>query len=389
MKFNVISLSLLVLAACGTPMPTPDAGETPCTTGFCEHTAPSGTQNNSLLITVTGEGSATEGFGFPPPATGGEPYFVDGWEITFSRVLVTVGRVSVNESPDLDPNDASRLGALVAEVEGPWAVNLAKEGPVDSKEQNGKAWPLTRIASQNKKAGAPAFEATSKYALGYSLVAARDGVRDVNLDDGDRAAYTAMATKGQTVLLEGTATWKGGAACRSTVATYDFTPYPASVNFSFGFVAPVDFTNCVNPELQPSDSRGVQTSANAPTTTQLTFHLDHPFWESLEEDAPLRWDALAALGKASVTEADLAVDFQAFRDTNAAAIPWRTCGPTLANERTTGTVSYDPVSVPVNPAGGAAGLKNLADYMTYNLSTFGHLNNDGLCFPKRNYPSPQ
>jgi hypothetical protein len=87
--------------------------------------------------------------------------------------------------------------------------------------------------------------------------------------------------------------------------------------------------------------------------------------------------------------ADLAFDFLAPKDAQGAAIPWRTCGPQEANERTTGTVSYNPVNVPVNPAGGAAGLKDLADYMTYNLSTFGHLNNDGLCFPDRKYPSPQ
>ena len=46
------------------------------------------------------------------------------------------------------------------------------------------------------------------------------------------------------------------------------------------------------------------------------------------------------------------------------------------------------MNVPVNPAGGATGLRDVADYMTYNLSTFGHLNNDGLCFPERQYPSP-
>ena len=356
--------------------------------------------NNSLLVTISGEGSATEGVGFPPGPGGGEPYFVDGWEVSYEHVLVTVGSVSVSEGPDTNPNDQSVTGPQVAEVVGPWAVDLAKEGPLDSKEQNGKSFPLSRITHQNKKPGTPAFDATSKYAFGYSLVAAGGGVQNVNLDDAAQAAYRTMAQNGWSVLLQGTATWKGEQgtpACRSTNAAYDFNRFPRAVKFSFGFKAPVNFKNCVNPELQPIDSRGVQTATNAQTTAQLTFHLDHPFWESLTEDAPLRWDAIAArrsaaagAGPASVdvTLSDLAFDLQAPRDAQNAPIPWRTCGPVAPGERSSGTVSYDPVNVPVNPAGGAAGLANLLDYMTYNLSTFGHLNNDGLCFPDRQYASP-
>ena len=371
--------------------------------GFFEgYSAPSTSAvNNSLLITITGEASATEGTGFPPPAAGGAPYFADGWEITYEHVLVTVGSVSISEGPDSNPNDQSITGPVVAEVPGPWAVDLAKAGPLDSKEQNGKAWPLARIANQNKKTGTPAFDATAKYALGFSLLPAGEGAQNVNLDADAELAYRTMAENGWSVLQQGTATWKGDRgtpACRSTNALYDFGRFPRAVKFSFGFAAKVNFKNCVNPELQPADSRGVQTATNAQTTAQVTFHLDHPFWEALTEDAPLRWDAIAArksvasgMGPASVevTLSDLAFDLQAPRDAQNAPIPWRTCGPVEAGERSTGTLSYDPVNVPVNPAGGAAGLKDLVDYMTYNLSTFGHLNNDGLCFPDRQYPSPR
>lgn len=396
------SLVVLACAACPGPTPTPDGGEVGDGGLFLAFTPPSTTAvNNSFLVTISGEESATEEFHFPPAAMDGHAYFVDGWELKFEHVIVTIGGVTLHENPDLNPNDPSQTGALVAEATGPWAVDLAKEGPLKGKEMNGHAWPLARLTNQNRKAGTPAFDATAKYALGYSLIAAKQGVYDVNLDADAKAAYAQMVSAGYSVWLKGTATWKGDLgtpACRSTVPTYDFGRLTKVVNFSFGFKAPVDFKNCENPELQPSGSRGVQTSTNAETVSQLTFHLDHPFWEALEEDAPLRFDALAALksaasgaGPASIelTTADLGIDFQAFRDAQMTPVPWRTCGPVLSNERTTGTVAYDPVSVPVNPMGGAAGLKDLLDYMTYNLSTMGHLNNDGLCFPERKFPSPR
>lgn len=372
--------ALVTLVSCGPP-PTDD--------------------RNTFLVTISGEGAAAEGLAFPPGGSGGEPYFVDGWELTFEHVLVTIGAVSLNENPDLNPNDQSATGALVAEAVGPWAIDLAKPGALEAKEGNGTAWELTRLDKQNKKSGTPPFDATTKYALGYTLVTADGKATKLGFDSGSESGYQLMIANDWTVLLQGTARWKGASgspACRSSSASYDFSRFPQATRFTFGFKAPVHFKNCANPELSPADSRGVQTQTNAQTVVQLTFHLDHPFWESLEEDAPLRWDVLAARKSAStgtgaaleeLTNADLALDFQAPRDAQGIAVPWRTCGPALMNERTTGTVAYDPVNVPVNPAGGAQGLKDLHDYMTYNLSTFGHLNNDGLCFPARQYPSPQ
>lgn len=405
---RLTSLSLffaLSLTACGGGSGTDggtDAGQLPTDGGLLlDFTPPSGAPvANGLLLTVTGEAFATEGLGFPA-TSGGEAYFLDGWEVTFDHVIVVLDALTVSENPDLSPNDPSQTGPAVARASGPWAVDLAKPGPLAAKELNGRAWPLARLADQNLVAGAPKFATSTKYAFGYELVAARVGTWNVNLDATGVAAFRDMEANGWTMWLSGTATWKGdqaAPACRSTDATYDFGRYPKAVQFAFGFKAPVAFTNCENPELSPVGSRGIQTQAGSETVVQATFHLDHPFWEALEEDAPLRFDALAArkavamgAGPASayLTEADLVgLDFQGFRDPQGAAIPWRTCGPALPNERTQGVVAYDPVNVPVNPSGGAAGLKDVVDYMTYNLSTSGHLNNDGLCFPARKYPSP-
>lgn len=376
-----ISLALLILSCGSTPQPSTTA--------------------NTILVTVSGEEGATNGTAFPPALGGNEPYFLDGWEIKYQHVLVSIGNVTVSEAPDTNPNDQSVTGITVAEAVGPWAVDLAQEGALEAKEQNGTAIELTRINKQNKKPGSPDFDATTKYAFGYSLLAATEGAQNINLDAQAQEAYRLMTQRGWSVWLQGTATWKGtqsSPACRSTQSTYDFGRLPKTVHFSFGFKAPVNFKNCINPDLQPANSRGIQTATNAQVIAQITFHLDHPFWESLAEDAPLRFDAIAArksvpsgMGPAlaEMTEADLSFDFQAPQDAQQQPIPWRSCGPVETGERSGGTVYYDPLQVPANPAGGAQGLSNLYEYMNYNLSTFGHLNNDGLCFPDRQFPSPR
>lgn len=401
----VAALAASAFTACGGGT-SPDGGAGGGAPGdgglFVDFTPPSAAaENNAVLITISGEDFAVGGLGFPPAAGEGPTYFLDGWQLSFDHVVLGVDHLTLSENPDLNPNDPSQTGEPVARADGPWAVDLAKGGPLPAKALNGEAVALTRLTGQNLKSGAPRFSTTSKYAFSYELVTAQAGVYNVNLDADAQAAWREMVTHGWTVWMSGTATWKGDqgtSTCRSADASYDFGRYPKVVRFAFGFTAPVEFKNCENPDLTPEGSRGVQTQASAETVAQLTFHLDHPFWEALEEDAPLRFDAVAARqsvasgagpDSATVTLDDLAsVDFQAFTDAQGMAIPWRTCGPVLPNERTQGRVSYDPVGVPVNPLGGAAGLRGLADYMTYNLSTFGHLNSDGLCFPARKYASP-
>jgi hypothetical protein len=402
LRLSALALAL-GLAACGSSSGTdagPDAGS-PDGGQLLVFTPPDATPvRNSFLVTVTGEGFATDGIPFPPTSSG-EPYFLDGWEVTFEHVIVGLDALTVSENPDKNRNDPSQTGAAVARLDGPWAVDLARGGPLDAKELNGRAVALARLTGQNLKAGSPAFSPTTKYAFGYELIAARAGAYAVNLDAEGEAAWREMVKHGWSVWLSMTATWKGNAvtpACRSTIAAYDFGRFPKTVKLSMGLAAPVEFKNCENPELSPSGSRGIQSQAGAETVAQVTLHLDHPFWEALQEDVPLRFDAIAArasvamdggVAEATLTQDDLAgLDFQDFRDAQGAAIPWRTCGPQYASERTTGTVAYDPVHVPVNPLGGAAGLKDLVDYVTYNTSTFGHLNNDGLCFPARKFPSP-
>lgn len=405
--------AMAMLSACG-PMNAGtdaglDAGSSVVDDGgvatFRTFTAPSTTAaNGSFLFTITGEATATEGFAFPPAAGAMEPSFIDGWEVRYDHMLVTVDALTLSENPDLSPGNPGVTGAAIARASGPWAVDLAKAGPLDAKEMAGKAFPLVRLTNQSLKSGTPAFGTSTKYAFGYELIAAAQHPIDVNLDAEAKAAYQQMRTNGWSYWVQGTATWKGDLgtpACRSTNASYDFGRVPKVVNFSFGWKVPASYKNCLNQELMPADSRGVQLGANgAEAVVQMTLHNDHPFWDALEEDAPLRFDAIAvrksvASGAApatvTVTNADLTgVDFEAVNDAQGNRVPFRYCGAVQMGERTMGGLVLDPKGVPVNPAGGAAGLKDLSDYMAYNLSTFGHANaGEGLCVVERKYPSPQ
>ena len=84
------------------------------------------------------------------------------------------------------------------------------------------------------------------------------------------------------------------------------------------------------------------------------------------------------------------VDYTAYTDAQGKTLQWRYCidPPTDVHPKLTGTMSFDPQSVPHASSDPAAGLRDYADFSTYNQSTQGHLDSDGLCFVRRNYASP-
>src|SRR5882757_10055487 len=84
-------------------------------------------QGGTIQFAASGEVLALGGYAFPP-ATTDDPAFVDGWEIKFDELLVTIDKVTISENPDLNPGDQSQTGAKVGEVDGPWAIDLHKGG---------------------------------------------------------------------------------------------------------------------------------------------------------------------------------------------------------------------------------------------------------------------
>jgi hypothetical protein len=261
------------------------------------------------------------------------------------------------------------------------------------------------VKDQNQKAGA-AFDSARRYAFGFDAVAATADAQNVNLDTDGLNDYQEMIQKGYAVMMVGTATWRGGASCTSSDPTYDFSTFPTTVNFRLGFKTPTSYINCQNPDLDPAapfdgeeHQRGVALKDNASVVAQVTLHSDHPFWDSFEHDSPAHFDQFAAHYRGATAapttvptvrlEDFAGISFTPVTDAQGHPVPYRSCLDSYTPPAGQKFMSFDTKGVPVNPSGNpATSIRDYADYSSYNQSTLGHLNADGLCFVQRNYPSP-
>ena len=165
-----------------------------------------------------------------------------------------------------------------------------------------------------------------------------------------------------------------------------------------------NYANCQNgsddaPGINASEEhpRGFAFKDNQSVIAQVTVHTDHPFWDSLVHDSPAHFDQFAAqtVGKTSptVTLSDVAgVDYLAFTDSDTprAVLPFRTCLPTAKypaghyDPPAAGPMYFDPQGIGKS-SDPDLGFRDYADFATYNQSTQGHLNSDGLCAVFRHY----
>jgi hypothetical protein len=358
-----------------------------------------GNSGGTVEFSASGEVLALGGYSFPP-ASPTDSTFVDGWAVSFTKFIATIDKIKLSQNPDSSPTDQSVTGKLVAEVDGPWAIDLHKGGPLMGKGGAGEeALPITTLDKQNLNGGA-AFDPSVRYAFGFDLVPASAAATRLNID-ADDADYQDMIENGYVVLYIGTATWMGTSSCTTTNSAFDFSQMPTTVSFRLGFKSPTTYINCQNPDNDPAlpiggeeHERGVQIASTGTTIAQVTVHTDHPFWESTVHDSPAHFDPLAAVAKvvngaASVTMDDtVGVDYTAFTY-NGQLLPWRACAPGYSPPNTNPQMGFDSQGIPHDPIGDpGTTLRDYHDYMTYNQSTQGHLNSDGLCFVSRNYPSP-
>ncbi len=365
----------------------------------CGGSSNSNSNGGTIQFSTSGEVLALGGYAFPP-ASADDAAFVDGWELKFTKLLVTIDHLTLSANPDLSPTDESQTGAKVAQLDGPWAIDLHKGGPLTGKGgSDEQAYPIASLNNQNLNGNKP-FDPAVRYAFGFDVVPATASATMLQLDAND-ADYVAMIQNGWTVLYVGTATWKGS-SCTSTNSSFDFTKLPTTVSFRFGFKSPTTYINCQNPDNDPAKAlgseehqRGVQVASNQTVVAQVTLHTDHPFWESFTHDTPAHFDQLAALavkdaqGNYNVTlDNTVGVNYTAFTF-GATPLPWRSCLSTYTPPNSEPQMGFDSLTIPYNPSGDpATSLHDYHDYMTYDQSTQGHLNSDGLCYVKRNYTSP-
>lgn len=339
--------------------------------------------SGSFRITVSGESLALNGYAFPPLA-GQEVFFADGWELEFDRAMVVIDRVQLSERPDLAPGDQSRTGDVVAELGGgPWAVDVASAGAgsVAGKENGSRAWPLGEISERSD--GSP-FDAAERYALGYAFASADKAVSLLGIDAED-PLWGTMVQQGYSHYFVGVARRKADVLKCSTTGEYDFSQLPKEVRFELGFHLPVASLNCQNPELTgkpfegEESQRGVQPRGGQRTDVQLTIHTDHLFWNTTLHDAtPLfnHWAARAVerQSRAVVTMQELeGAPLSPVVDQQGKALGWMSCEASWQVPTTPSTFSMDP---------GSLSLQDMAALISFNASTLGHLNQDGLCYVK-------
>lgn len=212
-------------------------------------TACSAEGTGSVRVSLSGEEAAVEGFPVDDIA------FADGWSVAFEKVLVSVVEVR------LETRDGESAGLEVDPV------------VADLHLGNVVAWTFEEVPARRWDR------------VAYRYAPPTMDARRVNaVTDPDLAA---MVAGGHSMWVEG-------------VATRD----AARVSFAFGFDLDVDNVRC---ESGFDTTEGLIVREGALEEAELTFHLDHLFFDSYATDEPaLRFDAMAAMATdGAVTLADL------------------------------------------------------------------------------------
>jgi hypothetical protein len=198
--------------------------------------------SGALALRVSGEAAAKTGF---PVMTGDEEVaFVDGWTVTFSRYLVSLGGIELRGAD----------GEVAFESEERVVADLHASDPLVATFEG--------------------LEARRWERFGFDVLAPDAG--SVRLGDVTEGDVQRMIDGGFNYWIEGAATKDG--------ATY---------TFAWGLANPTRNSSCTN---GLDGTNGFVVRDNTTTEGEITIHVEHMFWDTLgSEGADLRFDAIAAV----------------------------------------------------------------------------------------------
>jgi len=271
-----------------------------------------GTASGRVSVRASGEGAALNGY--PYVKNGATIAFADGWALRFSKYIASVGHLRLGTEDGRTAFDSSDVFVLDLHA-----------GPAE----------LTSF---------PAIEARRWERFGFDVEAPSATAKTVG--DVSPADVDAMRAAGWNYLVEGTAEKSG-----------------RTVRFSWGISNPVRATNCTN---GIDGTEGVVVRTNATADVEITFHLDHLFWDTLgTEVAKLRFDAVAA-----AAGSDGLVTWDELATQPLADLIGLDGGPLLDADGS--RVVYNPGSVPL-------ASQTLQAFMRATSAGQAHLNGTGLC----------
>jgi hypothetical protein len=346
-------------------------------------TPPADPGPGGVLISISGEAEAAEGYPWSSAGKAAENTFVDGWAVTYEHLITTVGNITINADPDTESSKPERVGAVVAKVPGLFAVDLTLGGSLAGKSGEPADRAIAIAAVSKAQAN---LDPTARYAFSYDTLVASGSAQVVNLDTAGKLLYAEAVASGDSMIVTGTAVYRGPTAAAGSV----FAKMPARVKFKFSLKNPSTYANCANDDLAQVGGeypRGIQTKAAASITAQISWHTDHMFWDRLNvEGTPLHFDAIAAqastYGDATsegiVSSNDLvSIDVTGFKTKSGDALPWRSLVADYAAPA--GQMRFDLNGTSLTPVNSYRG------YLAYSAASGGHLNRAGECAIRYNF----
>jgi hypothetical protein len=356
----------------------------------------------SVEVTFSGETLGINGLPFQPVSQG-DPYFVDGWNMTIDEDIVVVGNIALNTMPTEDQTWYD-MGPQVAHKVGPYVFDAHQAAGFIGADGVEPASPMFVF---DKEDDGSSFDSNQRYAFSYDTVVAAYPAWNLNLTTQGQADYDMMVSNGWDKFIRATATYVGTGTYPDAPTQMKFNAFPMTVSFTMGWNDATSNTNCVNPFNGDMDeanlaNRGIVILPNDAAIAQITMHVDHVFWDKLkQEGAALRFDPIAAFAPADTSTTPFSLNgfhAQHLLTTFADGSPLPDRSPYQPNPspNVTGSVTNDtqtnPLQVTMNLNGvtapdGSAFPDDLVQFMAFSAQSQMHLNAQGLCYIKGQNPA--